>query len=87
MEYFLQSHDIFILFLKYGLRKCDILNCYTVRPRNREERKNRNPPPEVLKRWQREAQRQREREQATLKRQVGKRPVQQQNRQQGTWQS
>merc|ERR1712130_960376 len=33
-----------------------------VRPRNRQERKNRNPPPQVLKRWAKEAKRQRERE-------------------------
>lgn len=33
-----------------------------VRPRNRQERKNRNPPPEVLKRWAMQARRQREQE-------------------------
>merc|ERR1719385_261503 len=43
-----------------------------VRPRNREDRKNRNPPPEVLKRWAKEAKRQREREQNALNRARGR---------------
>eukprot|EP01084_Bolivina_argentea_P270368 459695_1 len=37
-----------------------------VRPRNREERKNRNPPPHVLKRWAKEAKRQRDRDQQAV---------------------
>mmetsp|Transcript_7562 Transcript_7562/g.12363 ORF Transcript_7562/g.12363 Transcript_7562/m.12363 type:complete len:150 (+) Transcript_7562:108-557(+) len=37
-----------------------------VRCRNKEDRKNRNPPPEVLKRWAKEAKRQREREQQQM---------------------
>eukprot|EP01083_Nonionella_stella_P065990 173419_1 len=37
-----------------------------VRPRNRQERKNRNPPPQVLKRWAKEAKRQRDREQQEI---------------------
>merc|ERR1712113_1079700 len=43
-----------------------------VRPRNRQERKNRNPPPEVLKRWAKEAKRQRDREKQALKWKQGK---------------
>merc|ERR1711972_1091036 len=43
-----------------------------VRPRNREDRKNRNPPPQVLKRWAKEAKRQREREQNAVNRGRGR---------------
>merc|ERR1712216_218575 len=39
-----------------------------VLPRNREERKNRNPPTAVLKRWAKEAKRQRDREQWSVSR-------------------
>eukprot|EP00483_Globobulimina_turgida_P007247 UN07261 len=62
---------------KYQVPKMYYKACYCVsaaihqrivRPRNRQERKNRNPPPEVLKRWAKEAKRQRDREQAILQR-------------------
>merc|ERR1711972_1270774 len=43
-----------------------------VRPRNREDRKNRNPPPQVLRRWAKEAKRQREREQNAVNRGRGR---------------
>ena len=44
------------------------IHLLSVRPRNREERKNRNPPTAVLKRWAKEAKRQRDREQFQVNR-------------------
>lgn len=50
-----------------------------VRCRSKEERKNRNPPPEVLKRWANQAQRQRDAEQ----RRMAPQQHRQQNQRQG----
>merc|ERR1712154_326842 len=66
---------------KYQIPKMYYKACYCVsaaihqrivRPRNRQERKNRNPPPQVLKRWAKEAKRQREMEQNALSRGRGR---------------
>eukprot|EP01084_Bolivina_argentea_P238508 400679_1 len=60
---------------KYQVPKMYYKACYCVsaaihqrivRCRNRKERKNRNPPPEVLKRWARESKRQRDKEKSEL---------------------
>mmetsp|Transcript_56392 Transcript_56392/g.50724 ORF Transcript_56392/g.50724 Transcript_56392/m.50724 type:complete len:153 (+) Transcript_56392:113-571(+) len=75
---------------KYQVPKMYYKACYCVsaaihqrivRPRNRQERKNRNPPPEVLKRWAKEAKRQREREKQAIA--YRKRRQQNRNRQGG----